>query len=267
MAGAGVLAHESAGADAAPNDRAEKVLITSAETRLARAIAAALAGKYALRLTSPAAIALGEEAGGSSQSVPHEFIQSPLDDGPSTAVAVRGVDAIVHVAEPPPGAGDLEQIDFRTRGTYNLLLAAAQEGVRRAIYLSSLELMTAYAEDFLVTEDWRPKPGSEPGPMSRYLGEYVCREFAREGKLDVIVLRLGRVVDPVAVGGGPFDPLWVAFSDVVQAVALALERPRVSTMAALGQWHVFHIEHDSPRARFPVDKAKKLLGYQPRVNW
>ena len=32
----------------------------------------------------------------------------------------------------------------------------------------------------------------------------------------------------------------------------------------LNAWQVFHIQPDSPRARFSVRRAKQALGYQPR---
>ena len=80
------------------------------------------------------------------------------------------------------------------RSTYNLLLAAAQHGVKNIVYLSSLAIMTGYPEDLAVDEDWRPlAKGDSPG-LAEYLGEVVCREFAREGKIHAVVLRLGNVV-------------------------------------------------------------------------
>jgi nucleoside-diphosphate-sugar epimerase len=180
---------------------------------------------------------------------------------------VRGLDAIVHVAQPPPTATEAEKIDYRTRCTYNLLKAAARERVRRLIYLSSLRMMTGYDEQFEVAEDWRPLPTPEPDSISHFLGEFVCREFAREGKLDVIILRLGTVVRAEAVSGKRFDPLWVDERDMIQAVSLALNRLCKENASSPGFWSVLHILSQSPHVPFSVIKAKRLLGYKPRFNW
>ena len=148
---------------------------------------------------------------------------------------------------------------------YDLLQAAAQEGVKHLIYLSSLAVMTGYPEDLAVDEDWRPLPkGDSPG-LAEYLGEVVCREFAREGKVHVVVLRLGKVVQAEGTTGQPFDLLWVEQADVVQAVSLALSAQLDKNGPRLGAWSVFHILSGSRRVRYSIDKAKRLLGYRPHV--
>ncbi len=112
----------------------------------------------------------------------------------STNLVVRGMDAIVVVGEPLQDEPDVDYLDAMTRRLYNLLMAAYEEGTTRVVYLSTLELMDAYGPDYIVTERWRPRPTPEPYLMGKHLGEYVCREFAREHKLSVVVLRLGTVV-------------------------------------------------------------------------
>src|SRR6185295_6275873 len=106
-------------------------------------------------------------------------------------------------------------IDYLTRGTYNLLGSATQEKVARVVYLSTLDLMTPYEASYTVSESWRPLPELGARPLSKHLGEYTCREFAREGKLDIVVLRLGQVVREAEARGKPFDPLWVGARAVI----------------------------------------------------
>jgi nucleoside-diphosphate-sugar epimerase len=225
------------------------ILITSAASPLAQGLAAALKQEHQLRLTEQVQV-----------EVEGEFVRCSLDHDFSTNLLVRGMDAILHVAEPLAEASEQEQIDTLTREIYNLLWAATAGGVRRVVYLSSLALMEGHDEAFIVTERWRPRLAADARPLAKYLGECVCREFAREHKLDIVVLRLGQVVKAEAVANEPFNPVWVAEQDVAQAVtqALALD---------LGRWSVFHIQADSPQARFPVTRAKKLLGYSPTVNF
>ncbi|MEZ4637252.1 MAG: hypothetical protein R2873_20255 [Caldilineaceae bacterium] len=147
------------------------------------------------------------------------------------------------------------QIDWLARGTYNLLMAAAAEDVRRVVYLSSLDLMTAYDADFAVDERWRPLPQPQPPTLTTYWASR-CAEFTREHKLSVAVLRLAEVTEsderiPSAA--------WVDLRDVAQAVNLALT-------ADIDQWAVYHIASAAAGPRFSIGKAQSELGYAPQFN-
>jgi nucleoside-diphosphate-sugar epimerase len=231
-------------------------LVTSAQTSLAQSLADELATGYRVRLT-----------GQSTTQTQYEFISGVPDDRNRAAELVRGMDCIVHVAEPPAGATEGEQIDCRTRWTYNLLQAAGQGQVRLVVYLSSVKLLAAYPPGFTPGEEWRPLPGADAELLSHYLGEFTCREFAREGRFPVVVLRLGTVIRAEEVQGRDFDPLWVDRRDAAQAVRGTLEAGLAKQGPALPAWSVFHILSDSPGARFSVAAAKRLIGYRPRFSW
>jgi len=242
LAGAAPLA-----AGQAPKSR--PILITSGSARLAQALAAGLKDTYSIRLTERGSV-----------NTTHEFVECALSHDAATNNVVRGMDAIVHVAEPLPNDSAEQQIDLMTRCTYNLLWAAAEEKVSRVVLLSTLELMTPYDRNYTVTETWRPLPSDKPAVLSKHLGEYTSREFAREGKVPIAVLRLGKVVRADEVKGQTPDPLWVEERDVVQAVSGAL-------MARLMSWQIFHIGQASPRARFSIRRAQAGLGYKPQFQW
>lgn len=226
-----------------------QLLLTSAASSLAAAITEPLRAEHAIRLTERTPLR-GRT----------DFVLSPLGPDLSTNLLVRGMDAVVHVAEPLPTDTALQQIDYLTRCTYNLCLAAAAEGVKRLVYISTLELMTAYDPKYRVNERWKPQPSPEAPILAKHLGEYTCREFAREHKLTVVVLRVGTIVRAETVAGQSIDPLWVDERDVAQAVNAALT-------AELPRWAIFHIGADAPQARFSVDTAKQVLGYTPRYNF
>jgi nucleoside-diphosphate-sugar epimerase len=233
----------------AQTPKSRPILITSGASRLAQALAAGLNETYSIRLTERAPV-----------STTHEFVESALGHDAATNSVVRGVDAIVHVAEPLPNDTAEQQIDLLTRCTYNLLWAAAEEKVPRVVLLSTLELMTGYDSKFTVSESWRPLPSNVPAVLSKHLGEYTSREFAREGKTQIVVLRLGKVIRADEVKDQTPDPLWVEERDVEQAVSGALT-------ARLMGWQVFHIGQASPRVRFSVRRAQTALGYKPQFQW
>jgi nucleoside-diphosphate-sugar epimerase len=206
-----------------------QLLITSAASSRSQGLAVALRAAHTVRLTDR--VHVDSEV---------EFARCSLDHDFATNLLVRGMEAIIHVAEPLPGDNEIGQIDFLTRCTYNLLWAAAEEGVRRVIYLSSLALLEQYDPAYLITEQWRPRPTTAAPLLAKHLGESVCREFAREHKLEVVVLRLGQVVE----------------ADLAQAISQALT-------AVLGPWSVFHIRAELPQSRFSIERAKTRLGYSP----
>lgn len=234
----------------------KRVLITSADSPLGQAVAAELGSAYQIHLTSSLEV-----------STTQPFTRSDLGHDESTNALVRGTDAIVHVAEPPPGADQSGQIDHRTRCTYNLLMAAAEEGVQTVVYLSSLAMLLDYDEDYEVTEGWQPLISSQPAVLSDYLGEFTCREFAHESRLRVIVLRLGTVVRSDEVRGKPFDPLWVEQQDVTRAIAGTLRLSLGDTDLSRSRWTILHIGSGSPDARFTSQRAAEVIGYQPQFNW
>jgi nucleoside-diphosphate-sugar epimerase len=225
------------------------LLITSASAPLAQSLAAALTNEYSIRLTDRVPV-----------RATNEFVECALDADAATNNLVRGIHAIVHVAEPLGSESAEQQIDYLTRRTYNLLWAAAEESVPRVVLLSSLEVMSGYDPQFTVSETWRPRPSLQPRVLAMHLGEFTSREFAREGKVNVVVLRLGKVVRAEEVQGRAFDPLWVEERDVAHAVSRALA-------ARIGPWQVYHIQSGSPRARFSISRAKAALGYAPRFQW
>lgn len=229
-----------------------EVLLTSAETPLGRALADGLGAACRLRLTAKSA-APGRAG----------LLVSGLEADDSTRSLVRGVAGIVHVPGAYAPSDAARAVDECARSTYNLLQVAAQEGVKHVVYLSSLAVVAGYPEEFAIDEDWRPSAQADSPGLAEYLGEVVCREFAREGKIQVVVLRLGKVIQARDTAGQPFDPLWVEQADVVQAVSLALAAQRAQNGPRLGAWAVFHILSGSGRTRYSLEKAKRMLGYRP----
>ena len=222
-----------------------RVLITSAATRLSQELARSLSADHEVVLTDRRAV-----------TTDNEFAHSELGHDDTTNELVRGVDAIIHSGEADPEASVSDQLDFAMRCTYNLLWAAAEERVSRFVYLSSLGLMGKYDEDMVVTEMWRPLPTTEPQDLCYNLGEFVCKEFAREGKIDVVCLRLGGLVwDGEETGEVSSSALYG--DDVVRPVEKALT-------AEVSSWDVFHLQSAVPNARYRSNAAQQKLGFEPR---
>ena len=235
-----------------------RVLVTNGATRLGRVVAGALSGEHDVRLTGRSP--LSDAPGGV------EVVGSDLGHGEATNDLVRGMDAIVHSGEPDPDASVSDRLDAAMRCTYNLLTAAAEEGVPRMVYFSSLAVMRGHAEDHTVSERWRPRPGTDVSALCYHFGEYVCREFGRSGRVDVVCLRLGDLVED----GGAADTTSALYPrDAIQAVEKALALGDAETEPVYQEpvirptWSVFHIQSAVPDARYSMNTAAEFLGYTP----
>jgi nucleoside-diphosphate-sugar epimerase len=220
-----------------------KTLITGSNLQLSQDLANALSPTHEVTLTD-----------------------SALNHTPNTNNLVRGTDVIIHSGEVDLTATASDQLDYQMRCTYNLLRAATEEGVPRFIFLSSLQLMDGYNPDMAVTERWKTTPTTDLPVLCYHLGEMVCREFAREGKINVIMLRLGEIT-PESSTNPSTSALYM--DDAISAVEKAL------TAETSGWLDIFHIQSDVPNARYltgqPWWSAEDVsqpvsLGYAPSPN-
>ncbi len=212
-----------------------KVLITSAGTELAQALAEDLSRQHEVTLTDV-----------SDVTTKFPFRPCELGHEGETESLVDGMDAIVHVAQLPDNRrSDENEIDFQTRRTYNLMVAAREKNVGHVVYVSSLSLFETCDPNWNVTEQWAPRPSTDAGPLGKYLGEFTCREFAREHTVRVTCLRLGEV-------GGDGDSA-LSVEDAVRAIASALTKEGP-------MWRVLHVQSEVENARFPIDRARSALG-------
>ncbi len=187
-------------------------------------------------------------------------VRSPRD----AAALCRGADVLVHAAAALPARGDPGAIrSVNVEGTATVLAAAAEAGVRRAVFVSSA-VVYGLPESLPLTEGTWTAP-IEPYGVSKVEAERLCREFQTRG-LETVVLRPTAVVGPERLGifGILFD--WVregrrvytlgpgtnryqllAVEDLVEAILLAAERPVSGDTFNVGATS-FGTAADDPRA-------------------
>lgn len=185
--------------------------------------------------------------------------------------AMKGIDAVVYAAE-----GDVDDprdlFDVAVFGVYNALTAARARGVRRFVLLSSLSVFSEEngciggVSDF--GED-APPQCDHPDGASVLNSEWWCRYFAETFGMSCIVLR---------ISGPKSDDLVRAFR------ALSASRPdrepdafdtaATDLSAAIGRaialephtgFDVVNITGDLTGCRVNLDKAKRLLGWEPTI--
>ncbi len=248
-----------------------RVLVTCSRSEIGKIVAGALAPKHEVRLTDlpaarrgasvpevlegrrPEALEGPRRAAGAAQPV----VANDMNHDEATARLVAGVNAIVHIGYGGQHGDATALLDYYSRRTYNLLLAASEARVERCVFVSTLRLLEDYEENLTVTERWRSRPPSgDPELLACHIGELVCKEFARDRLIKVATLRLGWPV----VGGSRAK---AARSG--QTAALATDDLALALNAALTadieQWQDIHVQSPVPGQRFLTQAAQKLLRF------
>lgn len=222
-----------------------------------------------------------------------------------TAVDDRhdGVDAVVHLAAiPAPGiTTNAATFSNNVTATYNVFAAARSAGIRNVVWASSetvLGLPFDTAPPYIPVDEEYPVRPESTYSLVKSLEEEMARHFCRwVPELKMIGLRFSNVMDPEDYARFPAfddDPqlrrwnLWsyIDGRDGAQAVRRALEHdatgvdvfvianadtvmsrrsadlaaqvyPGVPVTRELG-------EHET---MLSIDKARRVLGYEPRFSW
>jgi UDP-glucose 4-epimerase len=136
-----------------------------------------------------------------------EFIEGDIRDYETIRRAAEGVDIVFHEAAipsvPRSVAEPLLNHDTNVNGTFNVLMAARDAGVKRVVYAAS---SSAYGE----TEELPKREDMPPSPLSPYaaaklFGEYYCQVFTRVYGLETVSLRYFNVFGPRQDPSSPYS--------------------------------------------------------------
>ena len=172
-------------------DKTSRVLVTGANGFIGSGLCAALAeAGYAVRATVRAQ---GNDDAG-NPAVEH-IATGPIETVTDWAPALEGIDAVVHLAAMPDvdddaGAELLQRLDaVNVAATTALARAAADNGVRRFIFLSSIKAngeTTDGRSPF--THGDTPRPGSAYG-RSKLAAENALRVIAARADMELVIIR------------------------------------------------------------------------------
>ena len=127
-----------------------------------------------------------------------DFLEADINDTSALKRAFQGADVVFHQAALPSVFRSVndpaETHNACVNGTFNVLLRAKENGVRRVIYAAS---SSAYGDQPTLpkVETMRPDPLS-PYAAAKLVGEYYCRVFNRVYGLETIALRYFNVFGP-----------------------------------------------------------------------
>ena len=196
----------------------------------------------------------------------HESRQVDAASLDQVMAAAAGVDTIVNLAVL---RYDRQlAFDVNTRGTYNVMRAAVEHGIERVIntgphYAIQGKPYTAF--DFEIHPDVPAQTTTDLYPITKGMGQEICRTFTELHELHVITLLFltFRFHDDPAEGTDlrGFTTSW---RDAGEAFRLALD---VELAKLPSKCEVFNIFSDLPHWQYSNEKARSILGFRPQDSF
>lgn len=186
-----------------------------------------------------------------------QFVSGDISDSTDWRVALSGVDVVVHTAaltDLNEGASADTLAEFRrvnTDGTLNFAHQAAECGVKRFIFISSIKVNGEETEgDSVFTEKDLPAP-ADIYATSKYEAEKGLRELASSTDIDVVIIRPVVVYGPGVKGNFyrmmkwlkvgvplPFGAIYnrrslISVDNLVSLITTCLDHPAASNQTFL----------------------------------
>ncbi len=236
-----------------------------------------------------------------------EFVLCDLQDAKMVERLLKDAECVIHMgAIPGPLRADGRVIfDNNVRSTFNVMMSAAEIGLRRVVFSSSAFGMgwahdgAAFVPLYLPLDEEHPMMPFEPYGLSKQVGEDIGKMIARNSTTSVVSLRFTNVVPPEGREEFPWpaptpdNPLTLVMwayadpRDVAEAHVLSLD-------ADIEGHEAFMIAQPSSRFKEPTlhlirtnfgehveirgqlqgtasvistAKAQRVLGWKPRYDW
>ena len=242
-----------------------------------------------------------------ADDLPAEIVRCDLVDAGAVTSILKDAEAVVHMgAIPGPQREDPRFIfDNNVASTFNVMMSAAELGLRRVVFSSSAFGMgwahdgRAFVPLYLPLDEQHPMMPFEPYGLSKQVGEDIGRMIARNSDTTVVSLRFTNVPPPEVRAQFPWpaptleSPLTLVMwayadaGDVAEAHVLALD-------TEIEEYEAFMIAQPSSRFEEPTidlvksnfgdrvelrdglsgtasvistEKAQRLLGWSPSYDW
>jgi uronate dehydrogenase len=186
-----------------------------------------------------------------------------IADAAAVRDAVRGVDAVVHLAAQPHDVPFPELIGPNVVGLYNVLAAARDERVRRLVVASSMMVVSGWKDVK------RPAGVADRAPVNHYSltklwAEEMAELYARRFGVSTVVVRLGWMVRNLDEARhmrklGIYD-CYVSRADGARCFAAAVEVAGV-------EFEIVYAASIGGERVFDMEPARRLLGYEARERW
>ena len=242
-----------------------------------------------------------------ADDLPAEFVRCDLGNAEAVHDVLRGAEAVIHMgAIPGPSRAEPRTIfGNNTPADFNVMMSAAELGLRRVVYSSSAFGMgwahdgNAFVPRYLPLDEEHPMMPFEPYGLTKQVGEDIGRMIARTSNTTVVSLRFTNVPLPEVVAEFPWpaptreNPLTLVMwayadaRDVAEAQVLSLD-------AEIEEYEAFMLAQPSSRFAEPTidivrsnfgdrveireglegtasvistEKVQRVLGWRPLHDW
>jgi NAD+ dependent glucose-6-phosphate dehydrogenase len=175
--------------------------------------------------------------------------------------ALEGINTLIHLAAvKDPKASFHDLIKPNLIGVGELFSIAAEQGVKRIVFASSLHAMMGHPLDSLVDAQDVPRPLNLYG-VSKLFGENLGRYYFDQHGIDFIALRIGYVpkaIQHVRRKHLPAidDKILLTDRDMIRAFHCAIESPTPL-------YAVVHVTSQPDSEYASLRTARELIGFEP----
>lgn len=225
--------------DAAP----ERVLITGAAGRVGSVLVKGLSDRYQLR-------------GLDQVDMPDldDKVIAGVTDYDACLRATEGMDAVIHLAGVPSGGAPWQEVlESNFDGTYNIMEAARENGVRRIGYASRAGILGPYPKDVQRTVGMIPRPQSYY-TMSKVFGESLGHMYAWRYGMRFTSVRIGNFK---LERDQPEHPHQLGHADNVRVFEAAITHQNSAYEVVFGV-------SDSDWPLYDLDHGRRAIGYDPQ---
>ena len=192
-----------------------------------------------------------------------EYRRGDVRDGDALRKAFAGADVVVHLAFQIIGGGRDTTRAINVEGTLNAVRAAAEVGVKRFVYASSVAAYGFHRDTPIgVTESWATRPAGRLlyAQEKAELEQLLADEAAAHPQPELFLLRPPIVLGPDAVGAKVVLPEMLA--PLAQGVGAALRRlPRLPALVPDLALQLIHQEDVAEALRLCVVGAGEPGAY------
>ncbi|MBM3934527.1 MAG: NAD(P)-dependent oxidoreductase [SAR202 cluster bacterium] len=196
----------------------------------------------------------------------YEWEKVDVTDAGQVADAAQGMDSIVYLAvlrHDPATA-----FAVNTIGTYNMMAAAVQHGIKRIVNTGPQSVVTGMDEwlDHAINPDSPVHSDTRVYGTSKALGHEIARIFTENHDLYVTTFLYSHFRGTTPRHEDPtfWKPFTVAREDASELIRLALEIPLERLPS---RFESYFPMADVPHGQYLSDKAKRVFGWQPKVSF
>lgn len=226
-----------------------KVLVTGMGGRIGRHLVGPFQELYDLRVLDRQPV-----AGISDTHI------SDLQDREVLKAAMEGADVVLHLAATSDEAPFIENlVPNNVIGLYNVFEAARETAVRRLVFASTVQTVSAYPREHGTIEITDPPRPSTLYGATKILGEVMGRWYHDRHRMEFVGIRIGAFQsydsEHLRRSAGLRD-FWLSPGDAIRLFRRAIEKPEVSYALVFGT-------SKTTRERLSLRPARELLNYEP----